>query len=924
MKLLKAFNKEQWTAVAAAALGLLFTAGSLTGGLGPSVGAPPTPSERPFERPPQRFAEFPDEKFDRYDPKGVFVGQSASKLPVPVLKAPEPREEELPAPLFRPSPGTEGYNKLGLKTKYPTLSVETPAVAAADLPAAAELEALKKLEEPAVQGRVDRRNEKEREWFTLHVSGDSKPRQGSLLLEDATRIVFVNNATKQRETWEKSKLQKWEYNRTNLEQYHLDSQKIQSGAKEADERTRLARRVLGLGMVKEAKDELARALKAKGDHAEAVALLGQILFEQGDFESAIGLYETGLASGAPPADLHHEIGRCLRVLSFPEGAASAFEKAVEASPRHAAAKLALARTLLEMDRAADATLVVNDYFTKLAGSADLTPELKAEGFLVRGLAALREGRALDRAKSDFLESLRVATNAEGLNALGVLAALEGQNAEAGKQFVGAIRANQYLTDAWTNLAGLLLLAGKAADAEAIAGAALQRDPTSAEALLLQGLAQLLLGKKDAAAAVERAVRGDPRHPGARAVLGHLKLRDGQDDEGLSHFVHALRMDYGYLPAYSGAASAYLRTARRFELEAGGAKDEASAERARVKAQERRANAETLLRAVKDSDPNRPSSWVALGCAYAALGRPSEAQQSMRMAASLYANQQKPVDPIVFYVTGYCEYYFAPLPTEEERLDSAAREFEQALKLKDSFKDPVSARIIADCEQAMAGVEDWKVTSLRFTEAFERENARSLGSNWIEADGKYGVEATVEGKRAKFGGRQGIADWGVTMISRDIPGQHFWALEATFHPERAENAEYGLSIYHTHQAGNWTGFHVGVDRAGKVRFNPNASDTRDLDRKDMSIGWTEVKTPLPNPKEITIRLTKGLKNRAPVLTIWFFDAAKSEWIAAHKDIPAGLGQGRDPAWRVSAFARARDGQDVAIYLDNVRVYERVQR
>ncbi len=933
MKILKALNKEQWAAAAALVLGVLFVGVSLAGGTGQAAAKPPTAGDLPYERPPQKFPELVDDKFERYSPGDIFTPKGADKLPIPPLRSPEPREEEFVAPFFRPAPLTDAYNRTGaVKAKYPTLSAEAPSVAPADLPAQAEIDALKKIEEPAPMGRSDRRAEKEREWFTLLPVG-GKAREGTLLLETPAGVKFKNKDTGQIETWEAAKIQKLHYNRTHDEKYRLDTGRIQAGPKEAQERTALARWLLSMGMLKEAREELQKAIEARRDHVEAVLLLGQILVEAGDFEGAISTYDAGIGAGAPAADLRYEMGRCLRAIGFAEGAASAFAKALGESPRHAGAKIALARTQLELDLPAEAGATANDFFLKMGNAADTTPAQKAEATTLRGLAALRAGKddkVLDRARADFQEALRLdAQSAEAMNGLGAVQALEGQHAEAAKNFSAAARANQYLTDAWTNLSALLLLAGKWADAEGIALAAQQRDPTSVEAVLAQGLAQTLAGNKAGAETLERAIVMDPRHAQARTVIGLIRLREGQDDIALSHFVAALRTDFTYLPAYSGAAAAYLRTGRRFAAESLSARDEARAEELRRKVQERRVSAETLLRTVKNFDPNRAGPWIALGCAYAAMSRPAEARDAMRMAASLLQNAGKPAEPIIYYVLGYVEYYHAPLESDTARLESAARDFDQGAQLKGKSADPYSARVVADCEQAKADIDDWKVTSLPLNETFEREQGKSVGSNWIESDGKYGVEITLEstkerGGRAKFSGRQAIQEWGITTLSRAISGQNFHAIEATFYPEKVEKTEFGLSIYHTQQGASWIGFHLGVDSNGKVRFNPSASDVRDMDRRDMSVGWNEVKTPLPNPKEITIRIVRGEKNRAANLTVYFWDAAKAEWTPAQKEVPVNLAAARGQNWQISFFARAWNGQDYALGLDNIRVYERARR
>lgn len=926
MKLLRAFNKEQWAAALAAAVGAVWVGGGLAGGLGPAAERPWAPPEAVYERMPVRGPEFPEETFARYwQGRDIFRGEAAARLPVPYLRPPEPREEAPPAPRLRPGPSPAAYHRLASAFKYPVVAPPgAPARAAADLPAASEIEALRKLEEPEVRPRVDRRAEREREFFVAYHKSGAKF-EGQLLAETASGEIVLRDKGGRRLTFRKEDLAKWEYNYTYEEQYRLETTRIQPGPKEADERVRLARRLIELGMVREAREELGRALSARRDHLEAALLRGQLAIEEGDYEEALSTWAEAAAAGASGADLYVEAGKVWRSLGLPEAARTAFERALEASVRHHGARLGLARCALDLDRPREALEIIGDYLLKFGGASDTAPAHRAEAHLLRGLAELRLGD-LAKAKQDVAEALRLEPGrAEALNASGVILVLEGQTAAGAARFAEAIRAQPYFGEAWTNLATLLLVGGRAAEAEALAVQALQRDPASVPALLVAGLASWAAGRKEAAEALERARQADPGDPEVRAVLGTLALREGADDAALEHFLAALRAEPEYAPAASGAAAAYLRTARRLEGEALAAQEEARAESLRREAEDRRLNAETLLRRVKDLDPSRPQPWVSLACAYAALGRPGDAQAAARMAASLFQGAQAPVDPLVFHVLGYVEYYYAPLEAEEARLASAAREFAEAIKLKAQWPDPFSQRLAAELERILEEIERWKVTAVRLDERFEREPGRTVGHNWIEADEKYGISITLEsaagrGGRARFAGRQAIVSWGVTTLSREFPGEHFQALEATLYRERMGQAECGVSLYHSKQGESWIGFHVGLDRAGKLWVLPAGSEAH-MDRRDMSTGWMPVKDAPPDPREVRLRIERGERNRAAYFILQVWNPAAGRWTPVTRELPVNLAGARGP-WRVSIFGRAPDGQEYVFEVDNIRVYEQL--
>jgi tetratricopeptide (TPR) repeat protein len=915
MNFFRGLNKEQWTALVAVALSCLFLLFGFGGGSAPASELPKNAAEEPYVALRPRYVELPDEKFERYwTGKKIFNVESGQKLPLPILKAPEPREEEMPVPPFRPGPAWEIYNRLSGPLKYPMLTPGSPVVAEANLPTAAEVADLCKMEETAVAARPDLRDKKEREFALIPLKAPgSKPMEVSEITDDDPNLPFVfykDKAGNRRRIDRAAVGGPILSNNTNERQYQIDTEKIRSGPKEVDERLKLAQWCLERGMLPEAKAEVKKAFEAKRDSLETILLLGQLATESSDFETAIATYRAGMDAGAPAGELWYEIGRCLRAISLHEGALAAFEKAVESQPRLHRARLALARAYVDAGNHAAAIEAATDFFTKMGNSPDTTAAHRAEAALVRGLAYVRAGQ-LDRARADFAETLKVdPANAEALNGMGAAFALEGQFPQAGPEFVKAIRANQYLTEAWTNLAALFLLGGKWAEAEQLSAAAAQRDPASVEALLGMGLAQLLAGKKDGPATIGRAEQMDPKHLQVLMVAGLFLLRQGQDEEALQKFVSALRQEYHFLPAYSGAAAAYLRTARKLALN----RDDASAK----KAGELRINAATLLQAMRNFDPNRPGVWTALGCAYAVMQRPEDARMMLRQA--------KESDPLVFYTRGYVEYYYADAE-DAARLDLAHREFEQAVKLETTAVDPFSQRVIADCKVAVDQIEQWKRTSLRLIEEFNGLDAKNIGSGWIETEGMYGIQVTREvhkekGGRGKFAGKQAIKDWGLTSLAHEIPGADFHSFEITLVPEKiADKSEFGVSIFTTKTGDHWSGLSVGFDAAGKAKISTNSQD-RDMDGHDMSIGWTDIKIAPPNPKEITLKIAVAEVRRQKTFSVSFWNAQKGDWVVAVKD--QGFNATSQGTWRVAAWTRAWKDLDVVLYVDNIRVLDQARR
>src|SRR5436190_13597240 len=130
MNFFRGLNKEQWTSLVAIVLSCVFLLFGFGGGVSSAIGVPKGAAEEPYVALKPRYVELPDEKFEVYwKGRPIFNSESGQKLPTPLLKAPEPREEEMPVPPFRPGPAWELYNRLSSPLKYPMLTPGAPVVA---------------------------------------------------------------------------------------------------------------------------------------------------------------------------------------------------------------------------------------------------------------------------------------------------------------------------------------------------------------------------------------------------------------------------------------------------------------------------------------------------------------------------------------------------------------------------------------------------------------------------------------------------------------------------------------------------------------------------------------------------------------------------------------------------------------------------
>ena len=64
-----------------------------------------------------------------------------------------------------------------------------------------------------------------------------------------------------------------------------------------------------------------------------------------------------------------------------------------------------------------------------------------------------------------------------------------------------------------------------------------------------------------------------------------------------------------------------------------------------------------------------------------------------------------------------------------------------------------------------------------------------------------------------------------------------------------------------------------------------------------------------------------KNRARLFTIYFWDPAKSDWVATDKPITVNPPRG---AWQVGAWVHTLKDHEVLLFVDNIKVLDQARR
>ncbi len=934
---LKRFNKEQMTCGAFIVLAILLLFMGTAGGASVEPVKLPTEAERAYKGPPARTGEFVVEKLDAYLTGGrnPFEGASTSTLPLPEIKGPEPRPEDLVVPHFRPAPSFEALNRnTTLVSKYRPMTVGAPSMTDADLPSQAEFDELKALVEPEVPAVTDRRNEKEFENDVLHLK-DSKPVEGRFVVQTTKGVLFRDIKTGGTAEYPFAILAKdpespteywidraW----TNDERWKKKSEKM--SGRDLEKQLKLGRWAAEKGMVPEAKESYRAAITAakqrmdlKGDFLVAARELHDLMVSRGDLDGALALnLEMAAVTQFDKAEFMSRCGDCLRAMGVTEGAAEHYRLATNESPRYVRSRVALGRALYELGRDDDARAILTqlpNFVVPQTPPADVT-----EGHVVGGLLALRAADP-KAARVSFDAALKVDANSpEAKLGLAVVCILEGAPKDAAPLLVAALKANQYLIDAWLDLGSMYLAAGKVDQADAMFAQARLRDPSSAEALVGQAVVQIVKGSaKDGQPLLEAALKVDPTHHYAHYALGTL-LAPTDGAAALAHFEAALRDEFFFLPAYNGAAMTYLASARQSEI---AMKKEGlpveEIEKLRQAAQKSLINAETLLKNVQRLDPARVNTLVALGCIFAAQGKAGEATAILQAAQS----KLEKTDPLIAYALGYIEFRFGS-GDPKSRLENAKVMLLRGKNVPQNPADPVGSAWSISCGEALLKVQEWLETIVRLDDRFEGRDGEVVGMNWYEFEDQ-GPKITVEKGRLHFLGLCIGKPYFLTSLERDTPRGTFQSFEVTLVPDQVGKCEYGIAVLtnraNTNPDTSWTGLWVGFDSAGKLRYHNG--DTINANGGQIALTGTESKVAPPDPKMVRLKIERGVmgnQGQSKCLNIYVWNPAKNDYDVVMKDLQCLEGAGND--YRVMIWGRTDKNAEYSFYADNARILERTKK
>jgi tetratricopeptide (TPR) repeat protein len=282
------------------------------------------------------------------------------------------------------------------------------------------------------------------------------------------------------------------------------------------------------GRLGEAEAVYREILKAEPENADALHMLGVVVFQAGRGDEAVGFIEHSLGLNPGNADALNNLGQVYEFQDRKDDAVDAYRKAVSAVPGFAPALVNLGQALLETDEAEEAAGCFEGARATFADDPDVL------GGLGRALAAI--GRT-DEALTHLRRAREITPNDPVvLCNLGTALQANGDVAEAEAAFEAAISLEPGLAEGHYNLGLAYQEQGRLDDAVSQYGRALEIEPSHIMAQVNLSMAFLDLGRiDDAVATCRRALEEAPEHAEAHHNLSLALLLQGNFSEGWAEY-----------------------------------------------------------------------------------------------------------------------------------------------------------------------------------------------------------------------------------------------------------------------------------------------------------------------------------------------------------------------------------------------------
>lgn len=269
-----------------------------------------------------------------------------------------------------------------------------------------------------------------------------------------------------------------------------------------------------------------KALDLQPNNPDALNLMGVLMTQAGQNDTAISLLEIAAQNAPDFAPIHVNLGNAYQAAGRLDDAILAFTNAKMADISVTEAHLNLASALIAAGRA-DEALESLDVVIKLAPNA-------AEGYNFKGNAHLQMDR-LDEAAELYAQAVEKNNDFyEGWANLGNVRTLQARFEEAITAYDRALTLNPAQADLWSSWTSAMIEAGRAGDAETRIIEAVTATPKVAQLHHALGVVRKMCGATEAAIGpLQHAINLAPTNPLYQIALGEVLMDCELFDEALS-------------------------------------------------------------------------------------------------------------------------------------------------------------------------------------------------------------------------------------------------------------------------------------------------------------------------------------------------------------------------------------------------------
>jgi tetratricopeptide (TPR) repeat protein len=297
------------------------------------------------------------------------------------------------------------------------------------------------------------------------------------------------------------------------------------------------------GRLVEAEGYYRRVLNDQPNHADALHLLGVIVYRMGHRDRGVELIRQAIQQSGQTPIYFYNLGKALSEQGKLDEAVAAYRRAIQIKPDYAEAYSNLGLVFKDLDKLDEAVAAYRQ-------AIQITPDY-AEAHSNLGIVLTDQGK-LGEAVAAFHQAIQIKPDsALAYSNLGVALKDQGKLDEAVVACRQAIGIKPDLAQAHSNLGNVLKDQDKLDEAVAAYHQAIQIKPDYALAHSNLGGALKVQGKLDeAVAACREAIDIKPDLAEAHFNLGDVLIDQGKLDEAVAAYRQAIQIKPGYAEAYS--------------------------------------------------------------------------------------------------------------------------------------------------------------------------------------------------------------------------------------------------------------------------------------------------------------------------------------------------------------------------------------